>query len=269
MQAAVCSDTNIVHSMMASSSILLRGGILLMPDGETDAVVAVRKDLLVVADRIACIEEDTDLVRYEALDAIEVDCSAKIVSTGFIDTHHHLWRTQLKGQHADDTVLGYMASGNLSASFFTPADVFWGQLGGALEAMDAGITTVVDHAHINYSTDHCDHGLAATLASGVRSVFSYTPTPLVDSWTRRLGLVPAILQPWHLPQLRRFRSLLADHARVALGFAFDGFAFLSAPDTRALFDAVRAAGVRCITSQNFLTLRLIITDFLCRTSLLR
>ncbi|KAK7191948.1 uncharacterized protein CC84DRAFT_584701 [Paraphaeosphaeria sporulosa] len=87
-QAAVCSDTNTVYSMMASSSILLRGGILLVPDGGTDAVVAMRKDLLVVADRITCIKEDIDLAKYEALDAVEVDCSAKIVSPGFVDTHH-------------------------------------------------------------------------------------------------------------------------------------------------------------------------------------
>jgi cytosine/adenosine deaminase-related metal-dependent hydrolase len=37
---------------------------------------------------------------------------------------------------------------------YTPEDIFWGQLGGCLEALDAGTTTVVDHAHMNYSPKH-------------------------------------------------------------------------------------------------------------------
>jgi hypothetical protein len=45
--------------------------------------------------------------------------------------------------------------GNIVFSLFNPEDVFWGELGGCMEAIDGGTTTVVDHAHINYSADHC------------------------------------------------------------------------------------------------------------------
>lgn len=48
-----------------------------------------------------------------------------------------------------DTPLGSMQAFN-----YTPTDVFWGQLGGCLEALDAGTTMVVDHAHMNYSPQH-------------------------------------------------------------------------------------------------------------------
>lgn len=37
---------------------------------------------------------------------------------------------------------------------YTPKDMFWGQLGGALEAIDCGTTFVLDHAHGNQSNDH-------------------------------------------------------------------------------------------------------------------
>lgn len=37
---------------------------------------------------------------------------------------------------------------------YAPEDVFWGQLGGCLEALDAGTTTVVDHAHVIVSPAH-------------------------------------------------------------------------------------------------------------------
>ncbi len=42
-------------------------------------------------------------------------------------------------------------------SVFDPEDVFWGELGGFMEAIDGGITTVVDHAHLNISGEHCKH----------------------------------------------------------------------------------------------------------------
>lgn len=42
----------------------------------------------------------------------------------------------------------------MQASNYTAGDVFWGELGGCLEALDAGTTTVVDHAHVNMSPDH-------------------------------------------------------------------------------------------------------------------
>jgi cytosine/adenosine deaminase-related metal-dependent hydrolase len=47
-----------------------------------------------------------------------------------------------------------MLTGNLQHANYTPEDVFWGELGGCLEALDAGTTTVVDHAHMNVSPAH-------------------------------------------------------------------------------------------------------------------
>ena len=45
-------------------------------------------------------------------------------------------------------------SGILQSSNYSPHEVFWGQLAGCMEAIDAGTTTVVDHSHLNYSPDH-------------------------------------------------------------------------------------------------------------------
>jgi cytosine/adenosine deaminase-related metal-dependent hydrolase len=42
-----------------------------------------------------------------------------------------------------------MASGNLQSSNYTKEDIYWGQLGGCLEAINAGTTTVFDHSHVN------------------------------------------------------------------------------------------------------------------------
>jgi cytosine/adenosine deaminase-related metal-dependent hydrolase len=40
---------------------------------------------------------------------------------------------------------------------YKPEDVFWGQLGGCLEALEAGTTTIVDHAHISYTPNHSEY----------------------------------------------------------------------------------------------------------------
>lgn len=47
-----------------------------------------------------------------------------------------------------------MLPGNAQHANYTPEDVFWGELGGCLEALDAGTTTVVDHAHMSESPAH-------------------------------------------------------------------------------------------------------------------
>ena len=47
--------------------------------------------------------------------------------------------------------------GITQSSNYTPEDIFWGQLGGCLEMLDAGTTTVVDHAHMNYSPEHGEY----------------------------------------------------------------------------------------------------------------
>jgi cytosine/adenosine deaminase-related metal-dependent hydrolase len=47
-------------------------------------------------------------------------------------------------------------TGNMASHSYKPQDVFWGQLGGCLEALVAGTTTIVDHAHISYSPEHSE-----------------------------------------------------------------------------------------------------------------
>ncbi|KAF4636022.1 hypothetical protein G7Y89_g2078 [Cudoniella acicularis] len=133
----------------------------------------------------------------------------------------------------------YLTTGNLSSSFFTPADMFWGQLGGALEALDSGTTTVIDHAHMNVSAKHSNHALAATLH------------PRVSSWGPKLTLSSDFLQPWHWSDISRLANLLAPNPRVSLGFEFDGYAFLSPDAIQSLFSTVRAAGMCLITSHSF------------------
>ncbi len=65
------------------TQILLRGGTALIHDGN-DKIEAVRADILIKDNRISKIGAN-----ISGSDADVIDCTDRIISPGFIDTHHH------------------------------------------------------------------------------------------------------------------------------------------------------------------------------------
>jgi 5-methylthioadenosine/S-adenosylhomocysteine deaminase len=55
----------------------------------------------------------------------------------------------------------------------TPEDVFAGSYAGAVAALDAGITTTIDHDHAALSPEHASEALRAVGDSGIRAVWAY------------------------------------------------------------------------------------------------
>ena len=224
-----------------TKTTLLRGGTVLLHD-EDQHVHSTKADILITGSTITKIAPD-----LSASDAsTTLDCTDKLLTPGFVDTHHHVWQTQLKGQHANHTLLQYFAPGNFSSFFYEPDDVFWGQLAGALEALDAGTTTLLDHSHINYSPEHSYAALTATLVSGIRSVYGYCPTPRAKSFTpfeMDFDIFPA----WVMETFDKLAAAapFAD-GRVTIGFAFDGL-FLPNEVLQPLFKRVVDAGTKVYT----------------------
>ena len=94
--------------MASPSRILLLGGTILQHNKE-DVVETLRDtDLLIEGDNIVQIGKKIE----SGPDARTIDCRDKIISPGFIDTHHHVWQMQLKGRHSDDTLLDYTPKGD-------------------------------------------------------------------------------------------------------------------------------------------------------------
>ena len=227
-----------------ANDTLLKGGIALL-HSDSDNVTSAKVDILVRDGKITRVAPD-----ISPDDSVHVlDCTNKIISPGFIDTHHHLWQTQLKGQHANHTLLEYFAPGNFASLFYTSEDAFWGQLAGALEALDAGTTMLVDHASVNHSPDHSYAALSASVASGIRSIFGYCPLLRAKSFSP-FQLNPNTLEPW---VMETFDKLAASapygNGRVSLGFAFDG---LSLPRDllQPLFRKVANAGIQLFTTHD-------------------
>ncbi|CAI6339473.1 unnamed protein product [Periconia digitata] len=227
---------------MAPKGLLLKNGIALIHDAN-DHVKPSRTDILVNDGKITKL--GTDIETPENVEI--VDCTDKIISPGFVDTHHHGWQTQLKGRHANEQLLEYLMTGNYQHAQYTPEDVFYGQLSGMLETLSAGTTTVVDHAHITVSPSHPKLAIAATASSGVRAVYCYTPMYRLKSFDP-LTVHDNPLEEW---VMRTFCEL-ADAApfgdgRVSLGFAWDLW-FIAPELLQETFQTVRGKGVKVVTS---------------------
>lgn len=189
---------------------LVKGGRLLtMADGVEETAA----DLLIEGTRIAAIGRGLAVADAETLDA-----TGMIVLPGFVDTHRHVWQTPLRTLAADWSLYDYFTQMRLVyGSFFTAEDAYLGNLAGALEALAAGVTTVVDHCHVINTPEHADEAIRGLDEAGIRAVFCYGLFPSPAHHPFRL---PAD-SGWRLDDARRVRRarLSADDGRIVMGLA--------------------------------------------------
>ena len=148
--------------------VVLRGGTVLpMEDGHP---VLPRTDVLVVDDRIAAVGPALQAPEGAA----EIDATGGIVMPGMIDTHRHMWQTAMRGYGADWTLSQYFVWYYLEhGRLFRPEDIHAGNLLAAVEAVDAGVTTVVDWSHGLQTVDHADAAVDALRSVPGRFVLAY------------------------------------------------------------------------------------------------
>ncbi|MDF2696172.1 MAG: mtaD3, partial [Labilithrix sp.] len=146
---------------------LLRGATVVTCDDELGDFP--RADVLIENGKVAAIGPD-----LAVSDARVLALEGKIVIPGLVDTHRHTWQTPLRGLGADWTVMDYLAAVRVKLSpLFGPEDVFIANLAGALEALDAGITTLVDYSHCMNTPAHADAALDGLEAARGRALFAY------------------------------------------------------------------------------------------------
>jgi 5-methylthioadenosine/S-adenosylhomocysteine deaminase len=217
----------------ASTRLLIRGGCVLTIDrslGDFD-----RADVLVEDGRIAAVAPAID-----ARDAEVLEAEGKIVMPGFVDTHRHTWQTALRGVCADWTLLDYFRGIRLNASTeLAPDDMYAGNYTGALEALDAGVTTVLDFSHCTNSPEHADQAIRGLRDAGLRAVFAYgfypvpLAEPLFDSHDARLA------------DARRVRGehFSADDGLVRMGIALTELGLVPLEATRREVETARQLDV--------------------------
>ena len=161
-----------------SERILIKGGIVLTQDEALGELPDA--DVLIEGGTITEIGPNLSAEGAEVIDA-----AGDIVIPGFIDTHRHTWETSIRTCAPDFALITYFGSIlDKFAPHYRPDDVYAATLWGALECLNAGITTLVDWAHIMNTPDHADEAVRALQESGIRSVFAYgfPNTSLQDWW---------------------------------------------------------------------------------------
>jgi cytosine/adenosine deaminase-related metal-dependent hydrolase len=137
-------------------------------------------DVLIEDDRIAAVGP-----ALEVGDAEVIDATGCIVIPGFIDSHRHTWETVIRGIAPDVSLGGYfdLVLDQLAPAY-RPEDVYAGNYLGSLEAIDAGVTTLLDWSHINNTPEHSDEAIRGLRDARLRAVYCYgnPNTSLADWW---------------------------------------------------------------------------------------
>lgn len=216
--------------------LLLRGGYVVSMDDEIGELPS--GDVLIEAGRIAAVG-----VTVGAVDAEVVDVAGCIVMPGFVDTHRHTWQTCLRGVCADWTLRDYFRGIRQRISpNCGPDDVYAGNLVGALEALDAGVTTILDFSHCNNTPAHADAALRGLRETGIRAVFGYGyfPAPSAEP-----GFAD---HEARLADARRIRAdeLPSDEGLVTMGIALTETGLLPFDLTIAEARSARELGVPAV-----------------------
>jgi cytosine/adenosine deaminase-related metal-dependent hydrolase len=171
--------------MVMGDRLLLRGGHVLTMDPQLGDLPS--GDVLIDGDRIAEVAPRVDA------DAEVVDTGGKIVIPGFVDTHRHTWEAAIRGCAPDATLGNYFVDIlDTFAPLYRPEDVYASNLAGALECINAGITTLVDWSHINNTPDHPDAAIRGLQEAGIRAQYAYgsANTSLNDYWNNSMIAIP-------------------------------------------------------------------------------
>jgi cytosine/adenosine deaminase-related metal-dependent hydrolase len=150
-----------------TSRLVIRNGFVLSMDPEVGDLP--RADVLVEDGRIAAVGPDLDVSEAE-----EVDAGGMIVIPGFVDTHRHTWQTPVRGVLPCCTLDSYFVTmlGSVGGHY-RPEDVYAGNYGGSLEALNGGVTTLLDWSHISNTPDHSDEAVRGLQDAGIRAVYAH------------------------------------------------------------------------------------------------
>ncbi|GAB1316116.1 hypothetical protein MFIFM68171_06326 [Madurella fahalii] len=198
-----------------AASILFRGGTVVAFNKETQGLRVIRNgSVLVKNDRITGVFDSAPT--HVPAGAEIVDITGKIITPGFIDTHRHGWQTVFKTMASNTTLIEFFGrySSFVAPFFWNATDVYDSQLAGLYEALNAGVTSSLDHATHTWSKDAAEAGLQACIDSGARVFWGFT-------FANITGLI-TVEQLYPV-----FRDMAAkatlNNSPTTLGIAYDGW----------------------------------------------
>jgi 5-methylthioadenosine/S-adenosylhomocysteine deaminase len=218
---------------MASDRLLIRGGTVLTLDpalGDPSP-----GEVLIEGGKIAEVGHGIEAGDAEVIEA----GSDSIVLPGFVDTHRHTWQAPVRNIAADWTLGHYLTGIHAGLSkFFRPDDTYIGNLLGTLEALNSGITTLLDWSHNLATPEHADAAVKGLMDSGSRAVFAHGGG--APQWAPIPNEVP------HPDDAKRVKEqyFSSDDQLVTMAMALRGPQFATRETTLLDYELAREIGSR-------------------------
>ncbi|WP_438284056.1 amidohydrolase family protein [Pseudomonas alabamensis] len=195
----LCSTSGYVHAA-SSEALLIEGGRVMTMDPMLGDIED--GDVLIRDGRIVAVGQNLD-----AGGARRIDARGQVVLPGFVDAHNHLYVTLMRGQFRNGQGQFFPVSARLAAHM-TAQDTYVAMRLGALELLNAGITTTGDFFDNVISPAHGEAGVRALEDAGIRATLFYGGP---DKTTQR---------QIDLEQLQALARQQGQDARVRMGLAW-------------------------------------------------
>ena len=216
-----------------TTKTLIRGGTVLSMDPAIGDLAP--GDVLIEDDKIVAVEPDI------SADATVIDATGNIVIPGFVDSHRHTWEAAIRGCAPNATLDDYFVEVlDTFAPVYRAQDVHASNFAGALECLNAGITTLVDWSHINNTPEHPDAAVTGLQEVGIRALYAYgsANTSLADYWFDSSIAIPG-------DDVRRIRETYfsSDDGLLTMGLATRGPGFCQEDVVRSEWGLARELGI--------------------------
>ncbi len=222
-----------------------------------------RTDILVVDGVIARIAPDLPVEADEIIDG-----SSMIAMPGMVDTHRHTWQTALRGILADGNIPDYLRGIRLQmAPRYRADDMYVGNYAGALDALNSGITTLVDYCHNILDPDGARAAVEGLRDSGIRALYGHGLTPIVtNTWSQSRGGQEESADPVQLETRARLARgirdeyFASDDQLLRFGIAPQELAIAPVSEVAAEFRLARELGARLTMHANQVMVRQLFRD---------
>ncbi|KAH8594974.1 hypothetical protein B0O99DRAFT_513198 [Bisporella sp. PMI_857] len=226
----------------AYSTKLLNGGTIVAFDQDSELLQVIRNGSILIEDGRVTSLFDTSSPDNVPAGTEVIDCTNNIITPGFIDTHRHGWQTVFKTMGSNTTLAEYAwrYSALVAEPLFTADDLYISQLTGIYEALAAGVTTILDHAHHTWTPEHSAAGLYASVDSGARVFFAYA----FQNASAEFGI------PEQISQWRELASNMSSNLTELVVAYDDWTGNPNGADTLALIDLIHESNVSLMTTHH-------------------
>ncbi|MCR8644495.1 amidohydrolase family protein [Paenibacillus sp. N1-5-1-14] len=155
--------------MSTNRKIITNGYIITMDDNLGDLPNGA---VLIEGNKIVAVAESAE--DFTGIEAEVIDAEGGIILPGIVDSHRHTWMSLLRAISADMSLPEFLVNTFYRiGSVVTAEDMGAATLVGSLEAIDSGVTTIMDCCDCVNTPDHGIAAVESLRQTGIRGVYAY------------------------------------------------------------------------------------------------